>query len=110
MRNGLISYVVDVHAPLRKKRVREIDVPYMTLEWKNAIRRKKKYAQLYAKNKTTKYYELKKKYRNLATKERRRAIKEFWMKKTDDLKQNHVNFSRHFDRFLASLKGVTPSA
>ena len=32
--NGLISYVVDAHAPLRKKRVREIDVPHMTLEWK----------------------------------------------------------------------------
>lgn len=26
--NGLITYVVDAHAPLRKKRVREIDVPY----------------------------------------------------------------------------------
>ena len=102
--------MVDTRAPLRKKRVREIDVPYMTLEWKNAIRRKRKYAQLYAKNKTTENYELKKKYRNLATKERRKAIKEFWMKKTDDLKQNHGNFSRHFDQFLASLKGVTLSA
>ena len=102
--------MVDAHAPPRKKRVREIDVPYMTLEWKNAIRRKRKYAQLYAKNKTTENYELKTMYRNLATKERRKAIKEFWMKKTDDLKQNHGNFSRHFDRFLASLKGVTLSA
>ena len=40
--NGLITYVVDAHVALRKKRVREIDVPYMTLEWKNAIRRKRK--------------------------------------------------------------------
>ena len=94
--------MVDAHALLRKKRVREIDVPYMTSEWKNA--------QLYAKNKTTENYELKKKYRNLATKERRKAIKEFWMKKTDDLKQKHGSFSRHFDQFLASLKGVTLSA
>jgi len=47
--NGLVRYVVDAHAPLRKKRVWEIDVPYMTLNWKNAIRRKRKYAQLYAK-------------------------------------------------------------
>ena len=52
--NGLITYMVDAHAPLRKKRVREIDVPYMTLEWKNAIRRKRKYAQLYAKTKPLK--------------------------------------------------------
>ena len=49
--NGLITYVVDAHAPLRKKRIQEIDVPYMTLKWKNAIRRKRKYAQLYAKKK-----------------------------------------------------------
>lgn len=85
--HGLVSYVVDAHAPLRKKRVREIDVPNMTLDWKNAIRRKRKYAQLYAKNKTAENYQLKKKYRNLATKEHRKAIKEFWMKKTDHLKQ-----------------------
>ena len=52
--NGLITYVVDAHAPLRKKRIWEIDVPYMTLEWKNAIRRKRKYAQLYAKTKPLK--------------------------------------------------------
>ena len=77
----------DAHAPLRKKRVREIDVTYMTLDWKNAIRRKRKYAQLYAKNKTAENYQLKKKYRNLATKEHGKAVKEFWMKKTDDLKQ-----------------------
>lgn len=79
--------MVDAHAPLRKKRVREIDATYMTLDWKNAIRRKRKYAQLYAKNKTAENYQLKKKYRNLATKEHRKAIKEFWMKKTDHLKQ-----------------------
>ena len=30
--NGLITYVVDAHAPLRKKRVREIDVPYIRME------------------------------------------------------------------------------
>ena len=69
--------MVDAHAPPRKKRVREIDVPYMTLEWKNAIRRKRKYAQLYAKNKTTENYELKKEYRNLATKEHRKQSKSF---------------------------------
>lgn len=103
--NGLISYVVDAHAPLRKKRVREIDVPYMTLEWKNAIRRKRKYAQLYAKNKTAENYELKKKYRNLAKKECRKAIKEFWMKKTDDLKQKPWEFFETFRPFLGKSKG-----
>ena len=48
------------------------------------------------KNKTTENYELKKKFRNLATKERRKAIKEFWMKKTDDLKQKSWEFFKTF--------------
>ena len=103
--NGLVSYVVDAHAPLRKKRVREINVPYMTLDWKNAIRRKRKYAQLYAKNKTAENYELKKKYRNLATKKRRKAIEEFWKKKTADLKQNPWEFFKTFRAFLGKSKG-----
>ena len=77
----------------------------MTLEWKNAIRRKRKYAQLYAKNKTTENYELKKEYRNLATKEHRKAIKEFWMKKTDDLKQKPWEFFKTFWPILGKSKG-----
>lgn len=103
--NGLVRDLVDAHAPLRKKRVREIDVPYMTLNWKNAIRRKRKYAQLYAKNKTAENYDLKKKYRNLATKERRKAIKEFWMKKTDDLKQKPWESFKAFRPSLGKSKG-----
>ena len=39
--NGLITYVVDAHAPLRKKRVREMDVPYVTLEWKKGHQKEK---------------------------------------------------------------------
>ena len=77
----------------------------MTLNWKNAIRRKRKYAQLYAKNKTAENYELKKKYRNLANKEGRKAIKEFWMKKTDDLKQKPLEFFKAFRPFLGKSKG-----
>ena len=88
---------MDAHVALRKKRVREIDVPYMTLEWKNA--------QPYAKNKTAENYELKKKYRNLATKERRKAIEEFWMKKTDDLEQKPWEFFKTFWPILGKSKG-----
>ena len=48
---------------------------------------------------------LKKKYRNLATKERRKAIKEFSMKKTDDLKQKPWQFFKTFRLFLGKSKG-----
>ena len=37
----------------------------------------RKFAKLYARNKSDEDFELKKKYRNLATKERRKAIKHY---------------------------------
>ena len=57
-------------------RVHAKDVPYMTLEWKKAIRKKRRYAKRYARNPTEEYRELMKTWRNTATRLRRRAIKE----------------------------------
>ena len=49
-------------------------LPYVTSEWKKAIRNKRKYAVQFAKKKSTKEnFELKK-YQNIASKERREAI------------------------------------
>ena len=39
-------------------RVREKDVPYMTLEWKKAIRKKRRYAKQYARDKNEENKEL----------------------------------------------------
>ena len=55
--NSLANYTIDSHA---SKRARENDVAFMTLEWKRAIRNKRKFAS----SKTVENYELKKKYRN----------------------------------------------
>ena len=49
----------------------------MTIDWKKAIKYMRKFAKLYARNKTDENFELKKKYENLATKERRKAIKHY---------------------------------
>lgn len=49
----------------------------MTIDWKKAIKYMRKFAKLYARNKTDENFELKKKYRNLATKECRKAIKHY---------------------------------
>ena len=100
--NKLAEYNIDLHAPVKRKRVREVDVPYMTVEWKNAIRNKRKYAQLYAKNKTLENFELKKKFRNIASKIRRKAIKEYWCKKTQNLKEKPRDFFNTFRPFLGS--------
>ena len=62
-------------APVKKKIERDKDVPYMTSEWKSAIRAKQKANAKYFKNKTPVTWELRRKTRNEATKQRRIAIK-----------------------------------
>ena len=58
---------LDKYMPKKKMRVRQKDVPHMTEEWQMAIRNKRKYAQLFAQNRTRENWELKRKWRNLAT-------------------------------------------
>ena len=72
--SGLLSYIIDEHVPIKRKRVRTKDVPYMTKKWIDAIRVKRKAAKQFAKEKTPANWEIK---RNEATQERRIAIKAF---------------------------------
>ena len=58
-------------------RVRERDEPYMTSEWKKAIRTKRKFAKLRSKYQTEESGELMRKWRNNATRIRRKAIKQY---------------------------------
>ena len=69
---------MDQHAPTKRKRVREKDIPYMTPEWKQAICAKRTFAVQFAKDRSLENFELKRKYRNIATRERRKAIKAYW--------------------------------
>ena len=48
----IFESALDKHMPKKKMRVRQKDVPYMTDDWKMAIRKKRKYAQLFAQNQT----------------------------------------------------------
>ena len=32
--NSLANFTIDYHAPIKRKRIRENDVPYMTKDWK----------------------------------------------------------------------------
>ena len=63
----IFESVLDKYTPKKKMRVRQKDVPRMTEEWQMAIRNKRKYAQLFAQNRTRENWELKRKWRNLAT-------------------------------------------
>ena len=84
--------MVDDQLPLKKMRVRDKDVPYMTTSWKQAIRAKRRASVKYKNHPTQENWENKKKCRNEATRQRRLAIKEHWRKKADDLKVNPRDF------------------
>ena len=100
---GLFDSIADDHVPIKRKRVREKDIPYMTLEWKQAIRNKRKYAILFSNNRTPENFELKKKYRNIVTHERRKAIKAYWNRKSEELKTNSVDFFKIFKPFINKM-------
>jgi len=87
---------------MRKKRVRERDVCFMSkLEWKAAIRIQRKY------DRTPENFELRKRYRDMATRERRRALIAYWYKKSKEMKSKPHDF---FDTFLPFLANKTKGA
>ena len=100
--NALMNNILDEVAPVKKMRVRDKDVPYMTSHWKSAIRAKRKANDKYLKNKTPENWELRRKARNEATKQRRIAIKQYWYNKSNDLKINPKAFFKTFKPFLGS--------
>ena len=106
--NGLFDSILNEHTPIRTKRVREKDLPYMTMEWKKAIRNKRKYAVQFAKNRTQENFELKKRYRNIASKERRKAISAYWRKASEELHSNPSAFYNTFKPFISDKVQESP--
>ena len=92
---------------MRKKRVRERDVCFMSKEWKAAIRNKRKYAIQFAKDRTPENFELRDKYRNIATRERRKALTAYRYKKSEEMKSKLHDF---FDAFRPFLNNKTRNA
>ena len=104
--SGLLSYIIDEHVPIKRKRVRTKDVPYMTKKWKDAIRVKRKAAKQFAKEKTTENWEIKRRTRNKATKERCIAIKASWDKITQEMNSKPSDFFKSFKPFLGTKKTI----
>ena len=98
----LMKDIVDECFPLKKMRVRSVDVPYMTTSWKSAIRAKRRATSNYYKDKSAHNWEVKQRCRNEATRQRRIAIKQYWKKKAEDLKRNSKEFFKTFKPFLGS--------
>lgn len=86
--HSLLNYVIDEHIPVKKKHVGTQDVPYVTKNWKKAIRDKRKAAKAHANNRIEENGEMKRKTRNAATKQRRIAINKFLKVKSEELNSN----------------------
>ena len=84
--NTIMQDIMDECFPQKKKRVRDKDIPYMTTAWKNAIRAKRRAFKKYLNERTQQNWEEKVKCRNEATRQRRIAVRQYWKKKTSDLK------------------------
>ncbi|PFX31704.1 Retrovirus-related Pol polyprotein [Stylophora pistillata] len=98
--NLLMNQVLDDHAHLKRMKVRARDVPYMNCNWKKAIRMKKRYAKKYTACPTEDNLKQMKKWRNEATKLRRKAMKEYWKRKAEDFRTKPREFYKAFKPFL----------
>ena len=101
---SLFSSIVNKHLPEKKMRVRPQDVPYMSREWKNAIRAKRRAARKYQKEQTKENWENKRKLRNEATRLRRKAIREYWKDQSTLLTSKPSQFYKTFMPFLGAKK------
>ena len=64
-----------------------------------AIRNKRKYAIQFAKDRTPENFELKKRFRNIATHEQRKALTAYWYKKPEEMKSKPHDFIQHISTF-----------
>ena len=104
--NTLMANIIDENLPL-KMRVRAKDVPYMTTNWKNTIRAKRRALATYQNDKSDSNWDALRIWRNEATRQRRIAIKSYairsyWKSKSDRLKEKPTDFYRTFMPFLGS--------
>ena len=65
---------------------------------------KREFAKKYVQSRTEENWELKRIWRNKATSYRRKAIKEYWKQKADDLKAKPSEFYKTFRPFLSDKK------
>jgi len=60
---ALLNTIVDDQVPTRDMRVRTHNVPYMTREWRSAIKAKRRFSKKFSKNPTSENFEMKRKWR-----------------------------------------------
>ena len=74
---GLLNTISDEHMPVKKMKMRAKDVPYMTPAWTKATRAKCRFSKRFSQIRTPENFELKRQWRNEATKQRRIMIRKY---------------------------------
>ena len=98
----LYSDILDEHATVKQTYIRGNQVPYMTEDWRKAIRHSNKLWKIFMRDRTDCNYELYKRQRNKCTSLRRKAIKEPFKKKSESGRENPREFWHTFRPFLNS--------
>ena len=78
----LYNDILNEHAPLKQVHIRGNQVPYMTEQWRKAIRHRNRLWKKFTRERTDANYADYKTQRNKCTSLRRKAIKEHFLKKT----------------------------
>ena len=81
---SLYMDVVNEHAPLKRVHLRGNQVPFMTKQWRQVIRYRNRLWKKYLKERTDENYCKYKTQRNVCTRLRRKAIKDFFRKKNEE--------------------------
>ena len=94
--------IVNEHAPLKNFHVRGNQVPFMTEQWRKAIRHRNKLWKKFTHDRTDAHYALYKEQRNKCTSLRRKAIKAYFLRKSETANPN--DFWNTYRPFLQSKK------
>ena len=95
----LYHEILNEHAPLKQTIVRGNQVPYMTEQWRKAIRHRNKLWRLFMRDRTDANYDHYKIQRNICTSLRRKVIKEHFVKKSSE-PENPREFWNAYRPFL----------
>ena len=98
--------VINEHAPMKQTMIRGNQVPYMTEQWRKAIRHRHKLWKKFTCNRTDANYEAYKSQRNTCTSLRRKAIKQHFLRKSVET----VNPREFWSTFRPFLHTTTKQA
>ena len=101
---SLYCRVLNDHAPMKQVHVRGNQVPYMTDQWRRAIRHRNHLWRHFTRDKSDTNYAAYKTQRNVCTSLRRKAIKGHFIKRSEEIDQDPRQFWNTYRPFLHSKK------